>query len=227
MSRGLRHIGLVGDIHAEDVLLERALDFLRDRGVELVVATGDVVDGAGSVERCFDLLRERKVVVVRGNHDRWLLGGTARELPEATAPDAISPQTRHTLRRLPALVELETVQGRALLCHGLGSNDMAKVGTDDDGYALESNDDLQRLVGADLFRWVLNGHSHRAMVRTFGGLTLVNAGTLKREHDPCFFELDFERLVALRYAFDAAGTIEAGVAIPLGGGSGEGTSHPR
>jgi len=210
----LRHIGLLGDVHAEDERLEQALTFLERRGVELVAATGDIADGPGSVDRCCRLLEEHRVVVVRGNHDRWLLAGTSRGLPLATPSTAVTAASRRMLGDLPEMVELETVSGRALLCHGLGPNDMGKVGPDDEGYALDSNDDLQRLIGSG-YRWILNGHSHRPMVRHFGALTLINAGTLLRHHQPGFLELDFERQSGLRYTFDAAGAIDLSASVPL------------
>jgi predicted phosphodiesterase len=31
---------------------------------------------------------------------------------------------------------------------------------------------------------VLDGHTHQRMVRSFAGLTVVNAGTLSRRHEP-------------------------------------------
>ena len=197
-----RRIGLIGDIHAEDARLERALDLLASRGVELLAATGDIADGVGSVDRCCALLEERRVLVVRGNHDRWLLAGQARTLPHATPVDGVSAQSRRFLTQLPEVAELETVRGRALLCHGLGANDMAKVGPDDFGYALESNDDLQSLVRIGAYRWVLNGHSHRRMVRPFGRVTIINAGTLKRDRSPCCLELDFETATGVVFSFE-------------------------
>lgn len=68
---------------------------------------------------------------------------------------------------------------------------MASVKPDDFGYALESNVELQQLVAEGAIRVVLNGHTHRAMVRTFGQLTIVNAGTLFREHEPGYVVVDF------------------------------------
>lgn len=208
MTRTYRRIGLVGDIHAEDERLALALDVLQSRAVELVVATGDIADGAGSVDRCCALLAAHRVVVVRGNHDRWLVAGTARDLPGATPVERVSAGSRQMLAQLPQMVELETVQGRALLCHGLGPNDMAKVGPDDFGYALESNDELQELVRGGAYRWILNGHSHRRMVRRFGGVTVINAGTLLRQHAPCFLELDFDGPSGLVFAFDPDGRVD-------------------
>lgn len=202
MSKRYRRIGLIGDIHAEDQLLEVALEVLKSRTVELVVATGDIADGLGSVDRCCELLAAHGAVVVRGNHDRWLMSGVVRNLPEATALDRLKGESRRMLANLPETIELETVRGRALLCHGLGANDMAKVTPDDHGYALDSNDDLQSLIRSGSFRWVLNGHSHRHMVRHFGDVTIINAGTLLRHHQPCFLELDFESASALVFALD-------------------------
>lgn len=68
---------------------------------------------------------------------------------------------------------------------------MSGVTPDDFGYALECNTELQRLVSDGELRVVFNGHTHRAMVRQFQRLTIVNAGTLFREHKPGFVVVDF------------------------------------
>lgn len=203
----LERIGVIGDIHAEQARLASALALLEERRVELVVATGDVADGAGSVDECCKLLALHNVVTVCGNHDRWLLAGIARDLPDATPLDDVSEDSRAFLERLPPMVEIATASGTALLCHGLGPNDMAKVGPDDFGYALATNDDLQQLLQSRYFRWVINGHSHCRMVRSFPGVTIINAGTLKPEHSPCFLEVDFAQAVVLVFEFRPDGSI--------------------
>ena len=203
----VERIGAIGDIHARHTHLATALATLEKRGVELVVATGDVADGVGSVDECCKLLQDHRVVAVCGNHDRWLLAGTARELRDATLPADVSEASRAYLARLPRMVEISTAKGTALLCHGLGPNDMAKVGPDDFGYALDTNDDLQNLLRNGYFRWVINGHTHRRMVRAFPGLTIINAGTLIPEHSPCFLEIDFERELVSVFEFQPDGAV--------------------
>jgi predicted phosphodiesterase len=202
-----RRIGFIGDIHCEDVLLEAALDLLAARGVEVVAAAGDLADGPGSLERCCELITSRSVLTVKGNHDRWLLEGFGRDLPEATPLEAVTPACRRVLAGLPRVAELATVSGRALLCHGLGANDMAKVGPEDYGYALRANDDLQRLRESMRYRWILNAHIDRPMVREFEGLTIINGGTLARDREPCCLELDFLGLVARIFRFDPQGQV--------------------
>ena len=185
----LRRVGAIGDIHAEDQVLERVLDHLSGMSLDRVLAVGDIVDGPGDSSRCCRLLAAAQVDVVRGNHDRWALKDELRSLPGATA--ALDPEQRQYLESLPATREYETPTGPLLLCHGLGADDMNRLTPDDYGYALETNDALQDLLAAEQFRFVIGGHTHRRMVRRFDRLTIINVGTLFREHDPCFAVVDF------------------------------------
>jgi predicted phosphodiesterase len=177
-------LGILGDVHAEHVRLGQAIRFLLEQGATHLLCTGDIADGTGSVARCVALLQEFHVFTVRGNHDRWLLDNQQRSLPDATHRNDLKPPTLAFLENLPATLTFATPLGRILLCHGLGENDMAKVTPDDFGYALKVNDDLQALIADPEMKLVINGHSHRPMLRHFGGLTVLNAGTLREDHQP-------------------------------------------
>lgn len=185
-------IGLIGDVHAEDLLLIEALKRLGDRGVDLLLCVGDIVDGAGDLNRTCALLQDHDVLSVAGNHDRWLLGGAMRDLPDANALESLSQETRDFIAGLPKTRDFATPFGSALLCHGLGESDMACVRPDDEGYALEVNADLHRLVASPDVQFVFNGHTHRKMVRHFKGLSIINAGTLHRDWGPGVVLVDFE-----------------------------------
>jgi predicted phosphodiesterase len=187
----LSRLGLIGDVHAEAARLAAALDFLREQAVEAILCVGDIVDGYDSVDRCYELLMRDKVAVVRGNHDRWLVEGQMRNLPEATLMESLSAGSRSLLASLPPTLRFDTVAGPLLLCHGLGSNDMRRLTPDDYGYALEVNEELNELIQQRQFRFIVNGHTHRRMVRHFPGLMVINAGTLYRDHDPCVALVDF------------------------------------
>jgi predicted phosphodiesterase len=185
-------VGVIGDVHAEDRLLERALRTLSAAGATATLCVGDLADGTGSLGRSVQLLRDANAHVVRGNHERWLLGGTMRDVPNATDLSTLSAEEQKYLADIPVTLEFSTPFGGLLLCHGMGPNDMAKVTPDDYGYALESNDELQKLIADPRIRFVVNGHSHRAMVRHFPELTVINAGTLKADNDPCSLLIDFD-----------------------------------
>ena len=107
-------IGLIGDVHQEDLALAWALGWLSDERVDLVVCVGDIADGFGDLDACCELLDSHGVITVRGNHDRWFLGQTLRDLPQATPLAAASAETRAWLAELPASVSLETPAGKAV-----------------------------------------------------------------------------------------------------------------
>lgn len=183
MSTPPKLIGLIDDVHGEDVLLWEAIERLSACGAELLLCVGDVVDGQGDVERCIELLGRYGVLTVRGNHERWMLAGDMRSLRNATRMEQLSASGLAFIRTLPATRTIDTAGGPLLLCHGLGENDMAELKPWDEGYALESNTDLTRVLLTNA-AFVVGGHTHRAMNRRFGATTLVNPGTLHREHDP-------------------------------------------
>jgi predicted phosphodiesterase len=183
-------LGLLGDIHAEDARLDTALRLFRAEGVDQSLFVGDVVDGEGDVDRCCALLAEAGAIGVRGNHDRWLLEGKMRSLPHAHTREALSPASIALLESLPVVREIETARGVLLLCHGVGEDDMQRLGPDDEGYALETNDALTALVRSDRYALAVGGHTHARMVRRFGALVFVNAGTLAPASDPCCAILD-------------------------------------
>ncbi len=155
----LQRLGLLGDIHAEDGRLEAALALFRDRRVEQVLFVGDVVDGEGDVDRCCALLAEAGAVGVRGNHDRWLLEDKMRALPYAHFRSMLAPASIELLSSLPPTREIETDAGSLLLCHGVGQSDMIRLSPSDEGYALETNDELRTLL-VERRRLVVGGHTH-------------------------------------------------------------------
>lgn len=205
----IRRVGLIGDLHAEDAALELVLRELAALGAETLLQVGDIADGAGDLERTVALLREHRVMAVRGNHDRWLLGNQMRELPLAHELAKVAPSVIDYLTKLPVTREFRSPRGHVLLCHGLGTNDLVGVKPDSEGYDIASNTDLQRLILERRYRFVLNGHTHRAMLRTFGPLSIVNAGTLLRSHERAFTFVDFERGELLRYRHAAGEGLSA------------------
>ena len=214
----LARVGAIGDVHAEDERLEAALVHLRAEHVDLMVAVGDIVDGRGDVDKCCALLQTACAAVVSGNRDRWFLEGASRDMSEATQGQQVAASSRVFLSGLPRVREFETVAGPLLLCHGLGTNDMGHVGPDDFGYAIDANADLQKLIRAGTVRFVINGHTHRRMVRRFGELTIINAGTLYRDHEPCVAIIDFVRARVQYFDFGPGTAVLRGPSFGFNGG---------
>ncbi|HEY5377462.1 MAG TPA: metallophosphoesterase family protein, partial [Polyangiaceae bacterium] len=106
--------------------------------------------------------------------------------------EELTPAARRYLSALPKTRRIESPRGTILLCHGLGEDDMASVRPHDEGPTLLANDALSELVKSRTARFVVNGHSHRPMLRTIDGLTIMNAGTLHPKHRPVCSVADFE-----------------------------------
>jgi len=184
-------VGIIGDVHAEADRLEIALHFLQKERVECILCVGDIVDGQGSVDKCCELLRESNAITVRGNHDRWFMEASMRNLPEATRLADVNDRSQTFIKSLSATQVLETVAGRLLLCHGLAENDMQRLTPDDYGYALQVIEELHTLIHSQEYKFIVNGHTHRRMVRQFTHLTVINVGTLYYAHEPCIALANF------------------------------------
>ena len=127
-----------------------------------------------------------------------------RTLPNAHRMTALTPLSIELLKSLPRTVSVDVPGGRLLLCHGIGDNDMRRLGPEDSGYAISSNEDLLKVLFDSTIAFMVAGHTHHPMVRRFergGGkpaLIVVNPGTLAREDGSGFAVLD---LVARRVDF--------------------------
>jgi predicted phosphodiesterase len=188
----LRRAGLIGDVHCEVARLKQVLALFHRSNVDTVLSVGDISDGPGDLTETCSLLQDAGALAVAGNHDRWLLAGEMRDLPDAHQVEELTPQARKYLSSLPKTRFIESPRGTILLCHGLGEDDMASVRPDDEGPALLANSALWQLIASRTARFVVNGHSHRPMLRTIDGLTIMNAGTLHPKHRPVCSIADFE-----------------------------------
>ena len=213
----VHRVAVIGDIHCEDERLGSVLRQFSSLNVDTTVAVGDIVDGEGDANRACKLLAQTGVLTVMGNHDRWFLENRIRDLPGATPESALDVSARSWLRDLPKTRSFQTPRGPLLLCHGMGEDDMNRIYPDSEGYELESNLALSKILKWKEYRFVINGHTHEAMVRRIQRLTIINGGSLCRQERPVCSVVDFDQnsvqffevnpsnvVVAERVVFDTA-----------------------
>ncbi|MAQ17995.1 MAG: metallophosphoesterase [Sandaracinus sp.] len=211
--RPLGRIGVLGDVHTHADRVERALEALREMGVDRILCCGDLTDGPGDLDRCVALLQEHDVLTVAGNHERWALAGTMRDLPHATLE--LTPATREWITALPPTARIATTNGGALVCHAVAEDDMFFLNEDTRGYALQPvMPILRRLMLDPETTYMIAAHTHRRMVRRFQGLVVVNAGTLHDDGPPGFVVVDFDAKQVLPYDL-AQGPVVAAEPIVL------------
>ena len=86
-------IGVVSDPHGCLVGLRATLDWLEEKGVDVVVCAGDVASFGPQPNECISLLAERSIASVQGNSDRHIL------LP--------SPANQHTDERTAQITAID------------------------------------------------------------------------------------------------------------------------
>jgi predicted phosphodiesterase len=198
-----RRLGLIGDVHAEHRRLDAALNFLIGAGVDTICCTGDLADGTGCIDTCCSLLASAGVLSVAGNHDRWLLTDRMRNVPQAHDLAKLSQLSRSYLESLPTTRTIATPMGAALLCHGVGDNDLRKVWPGSTRMPIERSPELDLVIERADTRFVINGHLHYRVIVNFEQLTLLNAGTLKGAHRPGVSILDFVAGTVAAFEFTA------------------------
>jgi putative phosphoesterase len=181
-THGMR-IGLISDIHGNDVALEAVAASLSEEDVDELYCLGDVAVGGPQPSATVTRLCELGCHLIRGNADEWLSTGLPRE-PATSDNEALSQiiswargqlsaSDRAMLADAPLTRELDLCHGyRALLCHGSprANTDMIVATT--------SRDLLEpMLAGADA-DLVVGGHTHRQLFRRHGRMPLVNAGSV-------------------------------------------------
>lgn len=63
---------VIGDIHSNKYALESAIADINKRNVDFIVSTGDLVGYLPFPNEVIELVRKNKIMVVQGNHDKFI-----------------------------------------------------------------------------------------------------------------------------------------------------------
>lgn len=175
----ISRVGILGDVHGEHERLARSLEWLHGQQLDALLCTGDIADGRGCINECCELLSDGQVQSVAGNHDRWLLQNRVRHIADAHQRADLTDSSREFMLSLPRQISFETVMGRALLCHGVADNDLAKVWPGTARSGIRRCPELDQLLETETCRFLFNGHMHFRVLIDFPQMLMMNAGTLK------------------------------------------------
>lgn len=68
-----RTVGLISDVHSNNVALQIALEQLEQLGLDEILCAGDIVGYGGCPNETISLLKKKKVTCILGNHDFYIL----------------------------------------------------------------------------------------------------------------------------------------------------------
>lgn len=193
----LVRLGIIADIHGNDVALRAVLADARHLAVDRWWALGDLVLFGPRPAEVLDLLRALPgIEMLRGNTDRYVLTGE-QPAPHATAADAVGSLdlvqryaamaagigwTRGVLDQAGALAALSALPTRLRLRLPSGAGVLGVHASldADDGPGIDPEIAEERLrsllagCGADI---VVGGHTHRAADRLVDGVRALNPGS--------------------------------------------------
>lgn len=175
-------VGLLGDVHGNDLALEAVLHSAKQRGVEKLLITGDLVGYYFAPQRVLELLGGWDVAIVRGNHEDMLQ--SARIDPSLMAAyekqygsglrmamQVLSSDQLDFLASLPRTCELVLDARRILLCHG------SPWDTDQYVYP-DASKSLLSKCALPGFDFIVMGHTHYPAVKQIGDTILINPGSV-------------------------------------------------
>lgn len=177
-------IAALYDIHGNFPALEAVLEEVRLQGVDEIVIGGDVLPGPMPRET-LDCLTNLDLPVrfIHGNGDRLVLEQLAGKAPNhlpaqvqeviAWVAAQLGPEDERMLRSWPSTLHVDLPPlGGVLFCHATPRND-TEIFT-----RLTSADRLRPVFEGIRESLVVCGHTHMQFDRKFGGLRVVNAGSV-------------------------------------------------
>jgi putative phosphoesterase len=196
-------IGLVSDIHGNDVALEAAVSDLERFEPDVVVSLGDVAQGGAEPAASLDRLRALGTRNVLGNSDAFLLE-TPEKSPEPLTERALEVREWSLaqldrghldfIRSFEATVEVVAAGHRILCFHG------SPVSYDDVLLAEWKGATLAPYERADDVDLLAGGHTHTQWARRVGGALFVNPGSIGLAYDRHVAEEDLTLGPVAEYA---------------------------
>jgi len=175
-------VGLLSDIHGNDLALEATLTEARKLGVQRLLVLGDLVGYYYRIPRVLELLNDWHCDLIQGNHEAMLTkvrmapeaGGEIRRKYGQALDLAISRLNSSQLARLeslPTRLRVE-IEGSAIeLCHGSP--------WDQDSYVYpDAKPEVLRQCAVPNSDLVLLGHTHRPFSARIDRTLLCNPGSV-------------------------------------------------
>jgi putative phosphoesterase len=157
-------LGIVSDIHCNAAGLRRAIELMGD--IDELICLGDSIWEYRFSNEVVTLLKEHEAHTILGNHEEGFLGPLGER---ARARADIDIALVDWLAERPHRIELARDGKRLLLVHS--------TPWEPRGAYIHPGDALLARFAEAEADFVLYGHTHRQVVKRFGGVLVVNPGS--------------------------------------------------
>jgi len=176
-------LAFISDIHGNANALEAVLEDIEQKRADKIFVLGDLCFRGPEPQRAYDLVQSLQTDVIKGNADEWVYRGVGMgEVPEAAyeimnkerdwVVSQMGQNAVEALHRLPEEVKYEyggiKIHGFHATPYSLFENVLPDSG----------NSKLKEKLMQEEADIYLYGHIHTPYIRTFGGKTVVNLGSV-------------------------------------------------
>jgi predicted phosphodiesterase len=170
-------IALISDIHGNYTALHEVLLKIDSMGIDEIYCLGDTVGYYTEINECCDELRRRNIKSIMGNHDWYIAANSfcprSNSVNDCLAyqKQIISDDNHAWIRSLPVFL----IAGDLFMVHGGWADPI-------DEYTNPTEEYFARVDG----RYFASGHTHRQVIKRFGGKVYCNPGSVgqPRDNDP-------------------------------------------
>lgn len=164
-------VGIVSDVHGNVDGLRAGLEALGR--VDMLLCAGDIVEEHRFCNETVATLRDAGATCVLGNHDLGLLSPHGERARTSARVDAALVDW---LADQPLSVEITADGRRIMMTH-------ASPFAPHNQYVLPGTAEFARLAEVQA-EYLILGHTHRALARKSGSVTVINPGSVGQGRDP-------------------------------------------
>ena len=184
-------VAVLADIHGNLPALQTVVPHIEKWRPDAVIVAGDIVNRGPKPLECLKLIRDKQQndgwLVVRGNHEDYVLSQTSPDAPRSGPAFNICKVTFWTLNHLDGYVPM--IQAMPFQ-HSVETPDGGEIRTvhasmksNRDGIYTDTPDDYLRRQISPPPRVFCTGHTHQPLIRTVDDTLVVNVGSAGMPYD--------------------------------------------
>ncbi|TCT15391.1 putative phosphoesterase [Natranaerovirga pectinivora] len=175
---------VIGDIHGNKFALESTLKDIKDKNVDFIVSTGDLVGYLPFPNEVIEMIKSNNIITIQGNHDEKIALGskpTEESIGKMSESEiqgsasgvftnlTITDENREYLKRLPKKMVIVAEALKVMLVHGSPRSNKE--------YMKEDSEILDLLAKESHADVIISGHTHLPYYKKVEDKHFINAGS--------------------------------------------------
>lgn len=178
-------IAVISDIHSNHYALKEVLEDIKNRRIDTMICTGDLVGYLPYPNEVIDIIRDYKILTIKGNHDAYISNlkkPTIQEYEEMKVEEIkksasalyssfeLTENNRRYLEELPDDFLMNFEGFRLLFVHG-SPRSISE-------YMFEDIELIQEITSSTSADVIISGHTHLPYHMKLGSRDIINAGSV-------------------------------------------------